>query len=96
MNIYVLGLMAGLFTWGMTAMGAALVFFMKEQLKQRIGALSGSLIRVKVGGATEVEARNRRTIIEKMIQTIFSLRYYSERVVILLRFFQNFYPVKNN
>jgi len=48
------------------------LYFMKEQLKQRIGALSGSLIRVKVGGATEVEARNRRTIIEKMIQTLVS------------------------
>ena len=48
------------------------LYFMREQLKQRVSALSGSLIRVKVGGITEVEARNRRTVIEKMIQTLVS------------------------
>lgn len=48
------------------------LYFMREQLKQRVSALSGSLIRVKVGGVTEVEARNRRTVIEKEIQTLVS------------------------
>lgn len=46
------------------------LYFLKEQLKKRISTLSGSLIRVKVGGTTEVEARNKRTIIEKMVQTL--------------------------
>ena len=48
MNIYVLGLMAGLFTWGMTAMGAALVFFMKEfkqiYLDSMLGFAAGVMI----------------------------------------------------
>ena len=48
------------------------LYFMRELLKQRVSALSGSLIRVKVGGITEVEARNRRTKTEKMIQTLVS------------------------
>ncbi len=48
------------------------LYFLRETLKQRVSALSGSLIRVKVGGVTEVEARNRRTNIEKQIQTLVS------------------------
>lgn len=48
------------------------LYFMREQINQRVSALSGSLIRVKVGGITEVEARNRRTRTEKMIQTLVS------------------------
>jgi len=48
------------------------LYFMREGLKERISALSGSLLRVKVGGYTEVEARNKRVQVEKSIQTLVS------------------------
>jgi len=43
------------------------IFYKAEQIQQRISNLQGSLLRVKVGGVTQLEAKHRRAICEKLI-----------------------------
>lgn len=47
-NVYIAGLLAGLFTWGMTALGASLIFFFKEVkqivLDSMLGFAAGVMI----------------------------------------------------
>lgn len=43
------------------------IFYKAEQLQQRISNLQGSLLRLKVGGITQLEAKHRRSICEKLI-----------------------------
>lgn len=43
------------------------IFYKAEQIQQRISNLQGSLIRLKVGGITQLEAKHRRSICEKLL-----------------------------